>query len=92
MDDYENELDPIEIENGWIDYYVEMQKEEKALREYESHKSEGEISDWFYYWINFRRIYWNNAYFNSNRRKGKGKKERIKENELHWTIYERQRH
>ena len=24
---------------------VEMQKEEKALREYESHKSEGEISD-----------------------------------------------
>ena len=45
MDDYENELDPIEIENGWIDHYVEMQKEEKALREYESHKSEGEISD-----------------------------------------------
>ena len=34
MYDYENEMDPVEIENGWIDYYVEMQKEEKALREY----------------------------------------------------------
>lgn len=45
MDDYENELDPIEIENGLIDHYVEMQKEEKALREYEMYKSEGEISD-----------------------------------------------
>lgn len=45
MDDHENELDPIEIENGWIDHYVEMQKEEKALREYERYKSEGEISD-----------------------------------------------
>ena len=28
-----------------IDHYVEMQKEEKALREYERYKSEGEISD-----------------------------------------------
>lgn len=45
MDYYENEIDQIEIENGWIDYYVEMQKEEKALREYEMYKSEGEISD-----------------------------------------------
>lgn len=45
MDDYENEFDSVEIENGWIDHYVEMEKEEKALREYERYKSEGEISD-----------------------------------------------
>ena len=38
-------MDPVEIENGWIDHYVEMEKEEKALREYERYKSEGEISD-----------------------------------------------